>query len=247
MPFKVWLRYKVKNLPAVSRDHLHALVFSLFPPDVAQELHRQKEKPFCLLGYRLLEGELRLGLGLLKDELLSPLALQYYMGKASLIGEELVSIKPGGFQEEDAISYQALLELEPVKNLSIDFLSPTTFRKGPWDYPLPDPQTLFRSLYRKWQAFSPIAFPLKEEELLSGIYKHLYILAHRIRVEVEELSFGRLRGFVGNVSLGINNAEFSRHVHALLKFGEFAGAGRKTAMGFGVMRLRMEEASVQAQ
>lgn len=240
----MWLRYKLKGVYEVSRDQVHALVFSLFPPDVTSKLHQQKNKPFSILGYKLSEGEFKLGLGLLKDELLSPIALWYYMGKAFLNGEELKSIKPGGFQEEEGISYEALLELEPIEHITTDFISPTTFRKGPWDYPLPDPQTLFRSLYKKWQAFSPIAFPLKEEELMYGLYKHLYVLAHRIKVEVEELSFGRLRGFVGSVSFGIDNPDFSRYVHALCRFGEFSGAGRKTAMGFGVMRLRLEKQDI---
>ncbi len=238
---KLSIYFRARGSQTPTGDLVHAFVFSLFPPEVSESLHKEKEKPFSIRDYRLSENGMKLGLSLLRDELFPPLVGQYYLSKgAYALGDvELTPLVPGGIKEEESMSYEELLALEPLPAYSVDFLKPTVFRRGRWDYPLPDPEVLFRSLYRKWSCF--YEFPLKEEELLHGVYAEVYILGHKIRVETVELSFGRLRGFVGNVVFGVKSMELSRLVHALLKFGEFSGVGRKSTMGMGVMRLRSLE------
>ncbi len=224
----------------LKNDLVHALVFSLFPKEISEKLHGEKEKPFSIKAYGNSEGQVWFRLCLLRDELFPPLVSRYYLSKEAyaLGNSELKPIVPGGIREEEAISYEELLNLEPKESYSVDFIKPTVFRKGRWDYPLPDPQTIFRSLYRKWVSFHP--FPIKEEDLLYGVYSNAYILAHKIRVETVELSFGKLRGFVGNVIFGVEDRELSKLVHALLKFGEFSGVGKKCTMGMGVIKLCYE-------
>lgn len=232
------LRFTFKEQKEVKGDTVHGLIFSLFPPEIATAVHKKKEKPFSLRGFSFKDGELKLKLSLLEDNLFPPLVGRYYLEKEGfyLSGISLKPILPGGLKEEESISYEELLCLEPQEHYCIDFLTPTTFRHGPWDYPLPHPEMLFTSLYRKWKSFWD--FPLSEEELRRSVYKKVYILAHRIRVEKVDFSFGNLRGFVGNVVIGVKDKELSRLLHALLKFGEFSGAGRKSTMGMGVMALR---------
>lgn len=240
MPVKISLRFKVEPEKDITRDTVHGFIFSLFPPEVSEKVHNRKEKPFSLRSYGLKNNEFRVWISLLEDELFPALVNHYYFNKNhfQLAGMPLSSCAPGGLIEEESLSYEELLSLEPLENYSVDFLTPTTFRHGPWDYPLPHPEMLFRSLYRKWKSFSD--FPLTEEELTYMVYKKVYILAHKIRVETADFSFGKLRGFVGNVVFGVKDRDFSKLVHALLKFGEFSGAGRKSTMGMGVMVLNRQ-------
>ncbi len=240
MPIKLALSFKTEANLEVSNDLMHAFVFSLFPQEVAEKVHKREEKPFSLRGWNFTERGLLLRISLLEDQLFPALVSHFYLSKNGfrLKDVELQPVVPSGLREEESISYQELLELESYEHYSVDFIKPTTFRRGRWDYPLPDPPALFRSLYKKWKSHHP--FPLEEDKLLHRVYSKVYILAHKIRVETVELSFGKLRGFVGNVVFGVNDKEFSRLVHALLKFGEFSGVGRKSAMGMGVMVLRKE-------
>lgn len=238
MPIKILLRFTYKEPFEVKGDTVHGFIFSLFPHEIASALHEKEKKPFSLKKFSFKDGELRLKLSLLEDSLFPALVNRYYLGEEDFYLSE-VHLKPvlhGGLREEESLSYEELLNLEPQEYYSIDFLTPTVFRHGPWDYPLPHPEMLFTSLYRKWKAFW--TFPLSEKELKYMVYKNVYILAHKIRVQKVDFSFSTLRGFVGNVVIGVKDEELSRLLHALLKFGEFSGVGRKSTMGMGVIALR---------
>jgi len=134
-------------------------------------------------------------------------------------------------------SYETLYEDSEVKKtLVFDFITPTTFKRGKKDYPLPDPKLIFKGLIRKWLFFSGKKI---DTDLKKVIEEDIEIMGAWIRTKKVTLSGGKITGFTGRVVLHINNnnKDVLKWINTLARFSEFAGIGRKTTMGFGMVKL----------
>ena len=102
---------------------------------------------------------------------------------------------------------------------------------------LPQPELVFGSLLRRWNALSPVPI---HPELRQWFQEALGISEVR-RLSTRMLEFGRFRekGFIGEVvfeALGPWTQEALRGLNALADFAFFAGVGHKTTMGMGQVR-----------
>ncbi len=238
-----------KEIPSseLTPDRIHALFFSLLRSDLAKELHRPSRiKPFCLwfspfFGPEKKLSKFRMEISFLKEDLFPKFLSSFLLEDSPLkLGEiGLKKIKRPHISEENILSYRKIYENAPEeKTIVMDFLTPTCFKKGSADYPLPDPFLVFKSLIRKWSAFSEIKV---EVDLREVFEKKIRVAGAWIRTRKVELSrLGKILGFTGRVVFYVESeeGEVLKWVNALAKFGEFAGVGRKTTMGFGKVRIQ---------
>ncbi len=250
------------DLAELRPDRLHALFFSLSGGDLAQELHRSaKVKPFSLSFSALLrdrrrvpippgEGEgtvekIFVRVSFLEESLFARFLSSFILGKdpeLRLGHTPLHRSKRPLIRECDVKSYRTIYEeAEPRQTFCLDFLTPTSFKRGTADYPLPDPLLIFRGLIRKWQRFSDLKI---DTDLREVIEKKLQISFVSIRSRKVALSdLGKITGYTGRAVLFVSeeNPTAVRWINALAEFAEFAGVGRKTTMGFGTVRFSKSE------
>lgn len=135
-------------------------------------------------------------------------------------------------------SYQELVErylLEArraPKRMKLFFTSPTTFRSGGKNVPLPLPGLVFGSLADRWNAVSPITI---SEEVRRYAEESMAISQCQLRTRTVEIAGGKQVGFVGSCSYVAlrHDAYWLRVINLLAEFAFFSGVGYKTTMGFG--------------
>jgi CRISPR-associated endoribonuclease Cas6 len=140
----------------------------------------------------------------------------------------------------------------PPKHITLDFLSPTTFRRSPsaatpfddgsYDLPVPLPRLVFGGLLALWNELAPEPFPWELEQFLRDC-----VVISRYRLHTELVSFGggrqgRVGGFVGTCRFAFRceASTWQRTVAVLADFAPFAGIGWRTTMGLGQVRLHNE-------
>lgn len=119
--------------------------------------------------------------------------------------------------------------------LELVWCTPTVFRQGDVDLPLPVPKLVFGGLLERWNRFSPIPLPLEAQRLerLVGLASH--------KLWSRTFHDGRsvIPGFVGTSEYRIlrtASPDERRALQALALFAFFAGVGRKTTHGMGLVR-----------
>ncbi len=147
------------------------------------------------------------------------------------------TLESGVLEPEELIA--AALEGQQVEELSLRFSSPVCFRRGTFDYPLPDPQLIFSSLADKWlQAEMPL--PL-DRAAIKEIAAHVYPTDWSGRTQrVYFRRNGGLSGFTGAYTFTLRELSPSDRCLLLLlaQFAVFSGTGRMTAQGFGRTQCR---------
>ena len=253
MPGKIRVGFKaLENIPVkeVTPDRIHGLFFSLLDEKTAKKLHDIKGlKPFTLYSPLFFtESEettdfIPLEITFLNDELFSETTTAVVLNanrKNLKLGEVSLKVLRGfRIQDGDIVSYETLLETAaPERDIIMDFFSPTSFKKGQFDFPLPLPELIFKSLINKWNTFSSIK--LNPKELIPEIRNHIHISGCWIRTtKIELASLKKITGFKGRVLLfnSSKNTDFQKTVSALANFSTFSSVGRKTTMGFGKVRI----------
>lgn len=121
---------------------------------------------------------------------------------------------------------------KPQSQITLRFLSPTSFRSHGDQKVFPEPKFVFSSLLKKWNAFSSIKFPKGLEDEFTKIRVSRY----NTRTELVEFSNYKIIGFKGNVTYEIPKGisdEAKKQVNTLADFAYYAGVGYKTTMGMG--------------
>lgn len=133
-------------------------------------------------------------------------------------------------------------ELPPVSQLTMDFLSPTTFRYFDHDYPWPKPELVFGSLAERWNKIS------SEEHFAVDKVKEIaaaYLLPERWQGNSKRVNVSPqhgVTGFVGSFTykLTLLPPEFRAMFISLGEFAVFAGVGRLTGQGLGQVKVKYE-------
>jgi CRISPR-associated endoribonuclease Cas6 len=121
---------------------------------------------------------------------------------------------------------------EEERQIQLQFCTPTTFRQTKYDSALPTKESVFQSLLRRWNHYSNIPF---SETILEPIYPSFF----DIRTEIAIDSRSKLIGCVGNITfqiLGDVEPLVIKQINVLADFALYAGVGRKTPMGMGMVR-----------
>ncbi len=252
------------TIPTVMGEQVHAAFLTAIneaDPTLAAELHdpQQSLRPFTvspLLGARRIQGNrLRLspqrGCSLRFTMLYEPIYKRLMerllrvqdrpsirLGDAKLlIAEALVT--PGSAPWAGNTSWQRLLaDAADTRTITLEFASPTAFRRGDLDLPLPLPELVFRSYLNRWQAFSqiPLHISLAAPDFFAH---HIGVKEHRIRTVPFHDGRVTIPGFVGKCAFLIKGKlekEIIKQINCLADFAFYAGTGRKTTHGMGMTR-----------
>ncbi|WP_373533941.1 CRISPR-associated endoribonuclease Cas6 [Microcoleus sp.] len=139
-------------------------------------------------------------------------------------------------------TYQQLLtaELPLSRNVKLSFVTPTSFRSKGHHFPLPVPENVFHSYFRRWNNFSGIIFD--QAEFMNWIDENVIISRHKLESQkVAAGKKGMVTGFTGAVEFAIgrsgqNRPNFVQLFYALGRLAPYCGTGHKTTFGLGQTR-----------
>lgn len=118
------------------------------------------------------------------------------------------------------------------REIRLLFATPTAFRQGKYDTALPTRDTVFMSLLKRWNQFSDIPF---SEDIIAHVFPSFF----DIRTEVAEHYNSKFIGCIGQIQfqiLGDVDTQVVKQLNTLADFALYAGVGRKTPMGMGMVR-----------
>lgn len=246
--------------------HLHALFLTLVSSvdrSLGDRLHEQKtEKAFTLSPLQVRDRPRRdhvlqwdykqpvpagafcwWRISLLDDALfghLTPLWLNlnpahpWHLGPAnlqitSILGTAQSTQPWAGFRSYEQLYEQAA---EDDRQLAFNLCTPATFRQGKYDSALPTRECMFSSLLNRWNRYSGMTFP---DSLIECLFPSFFDIC----TELVSHPDGKWVGSVGAISyriLGDVDVTTMKQLNALADFALYAGVGRKTPMGMGMLR-----------
>jgi len=246
LPVACIVRGKIEEGREIKPRNLHAAFLSIFEkvnPALSKTLHESApQKAFTISPLFKYRDGFWFRATLLDDKL-STSFFSFFLEKP----EPVVNLGSNQFKVRELkvshnpwsgyIDYQSLWKKSTLdREITLEFRSPTCFRQGDLDLPLPLPHLVFKSYYRKWQAFSDIELM---SDLLDIIEKNVGI--SKLSGKTVPFEDGRVTipGFVGKVTFIVKRGvgkEALRQINFLADYAFFAGTGRKTTHGMGMTR-----------
>ncbi|MGY4707267.1 CRISPR system precrRNA processing endoribonuclease RAMP protein Cas6 [Candidatus Bipolaricaulota sp. J31] len=251
-PYALVLEFRGERpVEGVTPERLHAAFLGLVSRGdrtLGRLLHSPKlgRRPFSLypLGRPGEDGKVRLRLAVLSPELFLRFwerwdkrgGIPLKLGKTFLPPVVIHTSGPWW----GSCSWDELLRAEPRKEVELVFATPTSFKGGDLDLPLPVPRLVFGSLLAKWNAFAPRPFPISLEEI------ERRIALAEARIATRRFFDGRVHivGFVGRArfrALRSSSPDLRRAMSTLAEFAFYAGVGRKATHGMGLVRVIDDE------
>jgi CRISPR-associated endoribonuclease Cas6 len=180
-----------------------------------------------LLDDRLFQRLTQLWLGLNLEQ-------SWHLGSADLRITQILMNPHPAQPWANVQSYQQLYEeaSEKTRKVTLSFCTPTNFRQGKYDTALPSPESVFNSLLNRWNKYSPIPF---DRESLPELFPSFF----DINTAIVQDSRSKFIGCVGEISyrmMGKPDPLMVKKINALADFALYAGVGRKTTMGMGMVR-----------
>ncbi len=127
------------------------------------------------------------------------------------------------------------------RSFSIEMITPTSFKQNGRYFILPDVRLLCQNLMQRYSVTSGNV-DMIDSEAMEQIVENTFVSRHRIKSVLFPLEGHSVPGFCGNVTLRCQGTEtMTRYLRLLLRFGEYAGIGIKTAVGMGAMRIRRDK------
>lgn len=239
--------------PPALGQAIHAQVMqwlNLGDSQLATAIHSSQDSPLSisgLLGCRRQGGtkpgdDFYFRVALLHGDLLNPLlsGMEQWGTKPLFLGQYPFVIRsvdsvPGTHPWVGAAEYGLLAKSPRISgDITLNFISPTSFKQRQDIQPFPLPELVFGNLWRRWNTFTPVElqFPVIDWHGLTSAYE---LKTHALKMES-----GREIGAKGWVRYRFLDPEQSKIATVLAHFAFFSGVGRKTAMGMGQVRLLSE-------
>ncbi|MEA5551091.1 CRISPR-associated endoribonuclease Cas6 [Anabaena cylindrica UHCC 0172] len=161
----------------------------------------------------------------------------WHLGSANLYITSIQGTPQSTQPWANACSYKQLYEQasEQERTFNFIFSTPVAFRQGGFDNLLPTRESVFNSLLNRWNKYSGI-------ELNNIPLEAIYPSVFNINTEVISNYENKFIGCLGEISyriLGNVEAIGIKQVNALANFALYAGIGRKTTMGMGMVRRKL--------
>lgn len=233
-------------LPPTLGRAIHAQVLKwlqMGDPASSNFVHESQESPISLsglIGNRRQSGvraadDFYFRISLLNGSLIDPLlsGIEQWGNQPITLAKFSFAIKgfyslPGTHPWVGSADYEMLAKSpKSSDDITLEFLSPTSFKQGQYIQPFPLPELVFFSLQRRWNVFAPEA--LKFDVIpWQGLVSAYNLETHALKMEG-----GAEIGAKGWVRYRFRDAEQARIANILAHFAFFAGVGRKTSMGMG--------------
>jgi len=126
-----------------------------------------------------------------------------------------------------------------AKRVTFSFETPTYFSRRERDLPIPDPELVFASLGRRWDAFCPVGLRIGAQ-LGQAVCGAVVVDGMRdVNIQVAGAAHAsRRRGFTGVVSFSLLTGDSAARscFSALSAAAPYLGVGAQTTRGFGVVQ-----------
>lgn len=131
-----------------------------------------------------------------------------------------------------------LIERGGQRKVTLDLLTPTSFKSQEAYQLFPSRELIIKSLWRNWQAFAKEVL-LEGDEVREQMIQSVQISDYQLKSLRYPLKSNKIPGFKGQLTLTIKGPEpLVRLVNMLLAFGSYSGLGIKTALGMGGYRIK---------
>jgi CRISPR-associated endoribonuclease Cas6 len=137
---------------------------------------------------------------------------------------------------QDALDGTDSQTSQQAKKINFTFCTPTAFRLTKYDSSLPDRDSVFRSLLKRWNRYSNSPFN-------ETIFECLYPSFFDIKTEILSDRRSKFIGCIGDLTfsiLGDVDPQTVKQINTLADFAFYAGVGRKTPMGMGQVKVLNE-------
>lgn len=142
------------------------------------------------------------------------------------------------------VTYNTLTEYfykrDPERYLTVDFVTPTAFKKQGEYIFYPDIKCIYQSAMNKYDVLSDKEDML-DEDTLNELTNNTKITRYKLRSAKFYLEGVSIPGFLGQITMKISGTDtLANFAGFLLHFAEFSGIGIKTSIGMGSIRLLNE-------
>ena len=133
--------------------------------------------------------------------------------------------------------YREFCEEAGRKYITLEFLTPTSFRQNNHNIIFPDLRLIYQSLMNKYSSSSD-SIEMFDQETLDQITEQSEIVNYNLKSVYFPMEGIKIPGFKGKITIKFGGSEtMSKYVKMLVRFGEYSGVGIKTAMGMGAIRI----------
>jgi CRISPR-associated endoribonuclease Cas6 len=159
----------------------------------------------------------------------------FHLGSADLYITSILGTPQSSQPWSNFATYQQIFDRasETERNITFHLATPTAFRQGKYDSPLPTRDNVFKSLCDRWNTYSEIPI---NPEIIEYIFPSRFEIKTEVVKNYDTHSFIGCVGEIGYRILGDASPETIKQINALADFAMFAGIGRKTTMGIGMVR-----------
>lgn len=257
---------KTQAIPGSLGRALHASFFELLRQNdasLAERLHSEDDlKAFSLSplhlkskidedGDRFIEEGIgaRWRICCLSEEIISALLRSLSAAKISNTGMEFggaeFELRRFATTTQESVRWAATTTAEQLKarasrqrEINIEFLSPTSFRRKGRQYLFPEPRLVFGSWLRRWNT---LGAPPVDEDFLDRIAEDVFVARYELATALIPFDKYKIAGFRGSITYEASKSftdDELRTLNTLADFSFFSGTGYKTTMGLGETRRR---------
>ena len=156
------------------------------------------------------------------------LELKYHNLKADIVSKNITDI----CSYKD-IADRYFLSDNVNRIVNIQFLTPTTYKVQGNFTIFPYIDSMFISLYDKWNMYSE-NISLQDDRVVSDLVKNVNIIRYDLRSTKFSMEGVNLNSFIGNITLHCSNNKILVNIYnMLLDFAFYSGIGAKTSLSMG--------------
>ncbi|MFT4189115.1 MAG: CRISPR system precrRNA processing endoribonuclease RAMP protein Cas6 [Aeromicrobium sp.] len=214
-------------------QYLHGAISNWF--DANEVEHKAGSKPYSLTPLSQRGEEFGVEIATLTSEAALRLHTACVQGTVVRLGPQQGRVAAAPTLV-DVVAWESL-GARPQNMWSLDFLTPTVFRRGKRYSPLPTPQSITRSLSYQWNAWSGLeSIRLDHAEVDQVWVSSFEGGSHPIRLRFKREVTRTYEGFVGRLTLRCDDDTVAAATARLLGVAPYAGVGSFTLRGLGVTR-----------
>ena len=159
----------------------------------------------------------------------------FHLGSADLYITSILGTPQSSQPWSNFATYQQIFDRasETERNITLHLATPTAFRQGKYDSPLPTRDNVFKSLCDRWNTYSEIPI---NPEIIEYIFPSRFDIKTEVVKNYDTHSFIGCVGEIGYRILGDASPDAIKQINAVADFAMFSGIGRKTTMGMGIAR-----------
>ncbi len=143
----------------------------------------------------------------------------------------------------NSVDWRTLFTLPARRSITMHFASPTAFSWGNRRYVLfPQPFLLWENLLHAWNRNAPECYRIEKQGLRKSLMNDVRVTRCSLVTRVLHFPNFSQKGFVGVCTYAIQGSnDFAKLLTTLAAFSYYAGAGSKTTMGMGQVRVTFDD------